>query len=137
MLPITSLGLNHDVSDERISTGIPRLDAMLGGKGFFRGSSILLIGHGRHRQDHLAATFAEAACRRGERVLFFSFEESPPDHPQHAVHRLRPGTVVKQGLLRFHSARASLYGLEMHLAIIHKIVQDFDPQVVVLDPVGT
>src|ERR1039457_1525500 len=77
VLPITSLGLNHKISSERIATGIPRLDAMLGGRGFFRGSSILLTGTPGTGKTIIAANFAQAAARRGERTLFFSFEESP------------------------------------------------------------
>src|ERR1022692_2519124 len=117
VLPITSLGLSHKISAERIATGIPRLDAMLGGRGFFRGSSILLTGTPGTGKTIISANFAHAACRRGERTLFFSFEESP-DQIIRNMHyiglRLRP--LVKRGLLRFHAARPSLYGLEMHLA---------------------
>jgi len=136
VLPITSLALNHKVSRERIATGIPRLDAMLGGKGFFRGSSILLTGTPGTGKTIVAANFAQAAARRGERVLFFSFEESP-DQIIRNVHSigLRLEPLVKRGLLRFHSARPSLYGLEMHLATMFKEIALFRPQVVVVDPI--
>ena len=136
VLPITSLGLNHEVSDERISTGIPRLDAMLGGRGFFRGSSILLTGTPGTGKTITAASFAQAAARRGERVLFFSFEESPSQIMRNMRSiglRLEP--LVKSGLLRFHSARPSLYGLEMHLATMFKEIAEFRPHVVVVDPI--
>ena len=136
VLPITSLGLNHKVSSERIVTGIPRLDAMLGGRGFFRGSSILLTGTPGTGKTIISANFAHAAARRGERVLFFSFEESPAQiiRNMHSIGlRLQP--LVKRGLLRFHSARPSLYGLEMHLATMFKEIATFQPDVVIIDPI--
>jgi len=136
VLPITSLALNHKVSSERIATGIPRLDAMLGGRGFFRGSSILLTGTPGTGKTIIAANFAHAAARRGERVLFFSFEESPNQiirNMQSIGLRLEP--LVKRGLLRFHSARPSLYGLEMHLATMFKEIAKFQPRVVIMDPI--
>ncbi|HTI71335.1 MAG TPA: circadian clock protein KaiC [Candidatus Limnocylindria bacterium] len=136
VLPITSLGLNHKVSNERIATGISRLDAMLGGRGFFRGSSILLSGTSGTGKTNVAANFAQAAARRGERVLFFSFEESPNQIIRN-VHSigLRLEPLVKAGRLRFHSARPSLYGLEMHLATMFKEITSFKPQVVIVDPI--
>jgi len=136
VLPITSLALNHKVSNRRIATGIPRLDAMLGGKGFFRGSSILLSGTSGTGKKIIAANFAQAAAKRGERVLFFSFEESPNQiirNMRSIGLRLEP--LVKDGLLRFHSARPSLYGLEMHLATIFKEIAAFNPEVVIIDPI--
>jgi len=136
VLPITSLGLNHKISSERIATGIARLDAMLGGRGFFRGSSILLTGTPGTGKTIIAANFAQAACRRGERTLFFSFEESPNQiirNMQSIGLRLEP--LVKRGLLRFHAARPSLYGLEMHLATMFKEITGFKPQVVIIDPI--
>src|SRR5664280_733044 len=136
VLPITSLGLNHKVSNERIATGIPRLDAMLGGRGFFRGSSILLTGTPGTGKTIIAANFAQAAARRGERVLFFSFEESPNQiiRNMHSI-GLRLEPLVKRDLLRFHSARPTLYGLEMHLATMFKEIAAFQPQVVIVDPI--
>jgi circadian clock protein KaiC len=138
VLPITSLGLDHKVSNERISTGIPRLDAMLSGRGFFRGSSILLTGTPGTGKTNTAACFAVAAARRGERVLFFSFEESPNQIIRNmrsiGLH-LEP--LVQCGLLRFHSARPSLYGLEMHLATMFKEIAAFQPAVVILDPINS
>ena len=136
VLPITSLGLNHKVSSERIPTGIPRLDAMLGGRGFFRGSSILLTGTPGTGKSIIAANFAQAACRRGERTLFFSFEESPNQiiRNTHSI-GLRLEPLVKRGLLRFHAARPSLYGLEMHLATMFKEIATFQPHVVIVDPI--
>ncbi len=136
VLPITSLGLNHKVSSERIATGIPRLDAMLGGRGFFRGSSILLTGTPGTGKTIVAANFAQAACRRGERALFFSFEESPNQiiRNTHSI-GVRLETFVRRDLLRFHSARPSLYGLEMHLAVMFKEIAAFQPRVVIVDPI--
>jgi circadian clock protein KaiC len=109
---------------------------MLGGRGFFRGSSILLTGTPGTGKTIVAANFAQAACRRGERTLFFSFEESPnPIIRNMQSIGLRLGPLVKRGLLRFHAARPSLYGLEMHLATMFKEIVDFQPQVVVIDPI--
>jgi circadian clock protein KaiC len=136
VLPITSLALNHKVSTERIATGVSRLDAMLGGQGFFRGSSILLTGTSGTGKTIIAANFAQAAARRGERVLFFSFEESPNQiiRNMHSI-GLRLEPLVRKGLLRFHSARPSLYGLEMHLATMFKEIAAFQPHVVIIDPI--
>jgi circadian clock protein KaiC len=136
VLPITSLGLNHKISSERVATGIPRLDAMLGGRGFFRGSSILLTGTPGTGKTIVSANFAQAACRRGERTLFFSFEESPNQiirNMQSIGLKLEP--LVMRGLLRFHAARPSLYGLEMHLATMFKEITEFKPSVVIVDPI--
>jgi circadian clock protein KaiC len=136
VLPITSLGLNHKVSSERISTGIPRLDAMLSGRGFFRGSSILLTGTAGTGKTSVGGCFAQATARRGERVLFFSFEESP-DQIIRNLHSigLRLAPLVQRGRLRFHSARPTLYGLEMHLATMFKEIAAFEPAVVIVDPI--
>jgi circadian clock protein KaiC len=136
VLPITSLGLNHSVSNERLSTGIPRLDAMLGGRGFFCGSSILLTGTSGTGKTSVAAYFAQAAARRGDRVLFFSFEESPRQIVRNMRSiglRLEP--LVESGLLRFHAARPTLCGLEMHLATMFKEIAELKPAVVIVDPI--
>jgi circadian clock protein KaiC len=136
VLPITSLGLNHRVSNRRISTGIPRLDAMLGGRGFFQGSSILLTGTPGTGKTSVAACFAEAAARRGDRVLFFSFEESPNQIVRNMRSiGLRLDPWVQRGLLRFHAARPTLCGLEMHLATMFKEIATFHPTVVIVDPI--
>jgi len=109
---------------------------MLGGRGFFRGSSILLTGTPGTGKTIVAANFAQAACRRGERTLFFSFEESPNQiiRNMHSI-GLRLDPLVKRGLLRFHAARPSLYGLEMHLATMFKEITEFQPRVVIVDPI--
>jgi circadian clock protein KaiC len=137
ILPITSLGLDYHVSSERISTGIPKLDTMLGGKGFYRGSTILVSGTAGTGKTSMSATFAEAACRRGERCLYFAFEESPSQIIRNM------GSIgidlarwVKKGLLKFHAARPSLYGLEMHLLTFHKVIEEFNPQVFIVDPIS-
>ncbi len=138
VLPVTSLGLQHKVSDERISTGVPRLDTMLGGQGFYRGTTILVSGTAGTGKTSMAAHLIDAACRRGERCLYFSFEESPAQMIRNMRSiGLNLETWSRKKLLQFHSSRATFYGLEMHLAIIHKVVRDFQPQVVVIDPVGS
>jgi len=137
ILPITSLGLDYAVSNARVSTGVPKLDAMLDGKGFYRGSTILVSGTAGTGKTSLSATFADAACRRGERCLYFAFEESPSQIIRNM------GSIgmdlaqwVNKGLLRFHSARPSLYGLEMHLVTFHKVIDAFKPDVFIIDPIS-
>jgi circadian clock protein KaiC len=136
VLPITSLGLQHEASNERISSGIPRLDSMLGGEGYFRGSTILVSGTAGCGKTSLSAHFAAAACERGERCLYFAFEESPGQ----LMRNMRSIGIdlepwMKQGLLHIHSSRAAIHGLEMHLATIHKLVRELQPRVVIMDPV--
>ncbi len=135
VLPITSLGLNHQVTDERISMGVPELDEMLGG-GLYRGSSVLFSGTAGTGKTTVAATFLQAACARGERSIYFSFEESQ----RQTIRNMRSvgldlQQVVDQGLLLFHAMRPTQHGLEMHLATVFKLVRDFQPKNVVLDPV--
>ena len=138
VLPVTSLALQHIVSSERVSTGVARLDAMLGGKGYYRGSSVLVSGTAGTGKSSLAAHFADATCRRGERVLYFAFEESPSQ----IMRNMRSIGIdlhhwVKKGLLQFHATRPSFAGLETHLAKKHKVVNAFKPQVVILDPLNS
>lgn len=136
VLPVTSLGLTHTASAERISSGVDRLDSMLGGKGYYRGSSVLMSGTAGTGKTSLAAFFVDAACRRGERCLYFLFEESPSQYMRNMRSiglDLEPW--VKQGLLKFHAARPNLYGLEAHLMTMHQLTEEFDPRVVVMDPV--
>ena len=135
VLPISSLGLNYPVNEERVSSGIARLDAMMSGKGYFRGSSILISGTAGTGKTSLATAFADKTCRGGARCLYFSFEESP----EQIIRNMRSigfnlDQWRKKDLLRFCSVRPTLYGLEMHLASIHKMVVDFKPQAVVMDP---
>ena len=137
ILPITSLGLDYPVSRERISTGVPKLDTMLDGKGFYRGSTILVSGTAGTGKTSLSATFADAACMRGERCLYFAFEESPSQIIRNMGSiGINLARWVKKGLLKFYSARPSLYGLEMHLLTFHKVIEKFDPQVFVVDPIS-
>jgi circadian clock protein KaiC len=136
VLPITSIGLNHTVSRERISTGLERLDAMLGGRGYYQGSSVLVSGTAGAGKSSLAATFVDAACKRGERAIYFAFEESPDQ----IVRNMRSIGIdldphVRKGLLRFRAERPTLYGLETHLATMYKFIRDFRPHAVVVDPI--
>jgi len=138
VLPVTSLGLNHVVSSERVSSGITALDNMLEGKGYFSGSTVLISGTAGVGKTSIAAHFAEAACKRGERVLYFCFEESPNQMIRNMLSigiKLEPW--VQKGLLQFQATRPTFYGLEMHLAVTHKIVNAFKPDIVILDPINT
>jgi circadian clock protein KaiC len=138
VLPVTSLGLEHIVSNKRISSGITALDEMLEGKGYYRGSTILVSGTAGVGKTSVAAHFAEAACKRGERVLFFCFEESPNQLMRNMRSigiKLEPW--VHKGLLLFQATRPTLYGLEMHLAMTHKAVNAFKPDIVIMDPINT
>ena len=135
VLPVTSLGLQQIASKARIPTGVARLDAMLGGAGYFRGSSVLVSGTAGTGKTSLAAHFADAACRRGERALFLAFEESPSQIMRNMLSigiDLRPW--VEKGLLQFQANRPTVAGLEMHLTTIHKAIKAFKPQVVIVDP---
>jgi len=137
VVPITSAGMDHPASVERVSTGIAPLDEMLGGKGFFRGTSVLVSGSAGTGKTSIATHFAAASCGRGERCLYFSFEESQAQ----LVRNLRSIGLdlekgIKSGLLRIHSVRPTFYGLEMHLAQMHKLIAEFKPQVVVVDPIS-
>ncbi len=136
VLPISSLGLDHAAPALRISTGITRLDGMLGGKGFYRGSSILLSGTSGAGKTSVAAHFVDAACRRGERCLYFAFEESP----RQIVRNMRSIGIdlepwVRKGLLLFQAARPTYGGIEQHLLVTHRFVSGFQPSVVVVDPI--
>jgi len=136
VLPITSLGLSHKAPTEYVSTGIKRLDTMLNGRGFYRGSSILVSGTAGTGKSTIAAHFVEAACLRGERALIFAFEESQDQ----IIRNMRSIGIdlerhVRKGLLKFSNARPSSWGLEIHLALIHKTITEFDPAVVVVDPI--
>jgi len=136
VLPITSVGLNHKAPTERVASGISRLDTMLDGKGFYRGSSILLSGTAGTGKSTIAAHFVEAACKRGERALYFAFEESQDQIIRNTRSvGIELETFVKKDLLRFQNARPSTFGLEVHLASIHKLITTYEPHVVVVDPV--
>jgi circadian clock protein KaiC len=135
--PITSLLLDHSVSQERVSTGVDRLDVMLGGRGPYRGSSVLVSGTAGTGKSTLAAQFCDAACQRGERAIYFAFEESE----QQIIRNM--GSVglhlqrwVDDGLLLFRCVRPSRLGLEAHLLTLQTLVDDFNPAVVVVDPIS-
>lgn len=137
VMPVTSLGLQHSASTDRIPTGIARLDAMLGGVGYYRGSSVLISGTAGTGKSSLAAHFVDAACRRGERALYFAFEESPSQ----IIRNMRSIGIdlqpwVNKGLLLFQATRPSFAGLEMQLTMMHKTVNNFKPKVVVVDPLN-
>jgi circadian clock protein KaiC len=137
VLPVTSAGLAHAASDEVISTGIPGLNLMLGAGGFYRGTSILVSGTAGTGKTSLAAHFIEAVCARGERCLYFAFEESPAQ----IIRNMRSIGLdlqprVDAGLLRFEAARPSLFGLEMHLARMYREIEEFSPAATVLDPIS-
>ncbi|MDX9975107.1 MAG: circadian clock protein KaiC [FCB group bacterium] len=136
IMPLASLRLDHRVSLEHISSGVARLDEMLGGKGYFRGSTVLISGTAGTGKSSLLATFADAACRRGEKCLYFAFEESP----NQIVRNMRSIGIdlepwVRKGLLRFHAERATAHGLETHLVQIHALIDEFQPESVVFDPI--
>ncbi len=136
VLPITSLGLTHEASEKRISTGVPRLDQMLGGNGYYRGSSVVVSGTAGTGKSSLVAHFANATCSRGERALVFLLEESPSQY----LRNMRSIGIdlaawVDRGLLRIHAARPTLCGLESHLQTIHRLTAEFDPAIVAVDPI--
>jgi circadian clock protein KaiC len=136
ILPISSLGLNYPVRKGRISSGIDRLDAMMGGKGYFRGSSILISGTAGLGKSSIAASFADRCCRDGLKCLYCSFEESPSQITRNMRSiGFNLDRWIKKGLLQLFAVRPTIYGLEMHLSSIHKLVQDYKPQAVVMDPI--
>jgi len=137
VLPITSAGLGHAISDDAVPTGVKDLDAMLGIGGYFKGSSVLISGLAGTGKSTFGAAFAEAACKRGERCLYFAFEESPDQ----VVRNMRSVGIdlqphLKSGYLKFEAARPSLYGFEMHLARMHRDIVQFDPAAIIVDPIS-
>jgi circadian clock protein KaiC len=136
VLPVTSLSLSHNASTDRISTGIPALNKMLGGLGFYRGSSVLVSGTAGTGKTSIAGSFANETCLNGERCIYFAFEESP----QQIVRNMSSIGIdlqkhVDSGLLQFQASRPTLNGLEMHLLSINKVTSQFKPSVVILDPI--
>jgi circadian clock protein KaiC len=135
VLPVTSIELKHAATTERLSTGLADLDGMFGGQGYFRASSILISGTAGTGKTSLTAQFVNAACARGEKCVFFSFEESASQVIRNMKSigiNLKPW--IDKGLLQFQAARATTFGLEMHLVKIHRIIRDFAPSMVVVDP---
>lgn len=138
VMPLSEIGLEHSVSSERISSGIAQLDEMLGGSGYYRGSSILVSGTAGSGKTSLSASLAAATCGRGERVLFISMEESPAQ----IVRNMRSigidlTSCVNKGLLKLDSVRATSRGLELHLVQLYKAIRDFSPSVLVIDPISS
>jgi len=138
VMPITSASLDHIAPDERISSGIADLDVMLEGRGFFRGGSVLVSGMAGSGKSSIAAQFANSACRSGERCIYFALEESPAQ----ITRNMRSIGVdlqhwVDNGLLRFSAHRPSLFGLETHLATMHRDVEEFRPTAVIIDPLSS
>ena len=137
VLPITSLRLDHSAPNRRISSGIPRLDQMLGGKGYFRGSSVLVSGSPGTGKSSSGAQFIDAACRRGERCLIFAYEESP----EQILRNMRSiGLDLRRwlhdGRLEIHASRPTLHGMEQHLVMMHDMVRAFRPSAVLVDPIS-
>jgi len=136
VVPITSIGLTHQASTQRLPSGVDGLDEMLDGKGFFRGSSILVSGTAGTGKSSFAAAFVDAACSRGERALYLAFEESPSQ----ILRNMRSVDInlerwLRRGLLRIEAVRPTSMGLEGHLAWIHKLVEEHRPSIVVMDPI--
>jgi len=134
VLPVTSLRLEHAAPTERVSSGVAAIDAMLGGQGFYRGSTVLLSGTAGTGKTSFAAAFAEAACRRGERCLYFLLEESP----QQMMRNMRSIGIdleqwTRRGLLHLHAERPSRFGLEAHLAAMYQAIEELSPETVVVD----
>jgi circadian clock protein KaiC len=136
VLPLTSLELNHTASDERVPTGIPDLDVMLGGEGYYRGSAVLISGTAGTGKTSIAAHFIDGACSRGERCVYFSFEESASQVCRNmqsiGIHLER---WIDKGLLRFSATRPTTLSMEMHLVQMHAAIDEFNPTTVVIDPV--
>jgi circadian clock protein KaiC len=137
VMPVTSVGLGYDVPREFISSGVPRLDHMLNGKGFYRGSSILISGTAGSGKTSLAAIMADSVCRAGERCLYLAYEESQDQIIRNmASIGINLKQWVDQGLLHFHNSRTTLYGPEMHLLTIQKLSEEFQPALVIIDPIS-
>lgn len=138
VLPLSTVGLQHQVTDERFATGVSGLDEMLGGKGLYRGSSVLISGTSGTCKTTLASTITDAACRRGETVLYFGFEESQAQ----VIRNMRSvgldlETWTDAGLLHYHCQRPTSVGLETHLALMRQQIGQLSPHLVVIDPVSS
>ena len=138
VLPITSASLTHHTTSHRVSSGVQRLDAMMGGKGFFQGSSVLVSGTAGTGKSSLAAHFVDAACRRGERAIYFTFEEAS----EQIIRNMKSIGIdlerwVRRGLLQFAAHRPTAYGLEKHLIMMQRSMNDFHPSVVAVDPLNS
>lgn len=137
VMPITSMRLDHEAPAQRVSSGISGLDDMLGGKGFYRGSSILVSGAPGTGKSSIGATFANAACKRGERALLFAYEESSKQLIRNmASIGLDLERWIDAGLLTIHASRPTLQGLEQHLVYMYDLVKRVRPSIVVVDPIS-
>ena len=137
VLPITSLELEHLASAERTSTGIKRLDTMIGGQGYYRGTTVLISGTAGTGKTSFAAEFARAACERGKRCLYFAFEESPSQ----IVRNMNSIGIdfqpyIDKGLMQISASRPMAYGLEMHLISMRRLIEKFEPTIVIVDPIS-
>jgi circadian clock protein KaiC len=131
------MSLSHTATKGRIKSGIPRLDEMLGGEGYYRGSSVLISGQAGTGKTSISATFADAACRRGEKCIMMVFEESESQ----VVRNMKSIGLdlekwIKKGLLKFHAVRPTAYSLEMHLSMMIRLIDEFKPKVIVVDPIS-
>jgi circadian clock protein KaiC len=136
VIPITSLGLDYKASSERVSSGIVHLDQMLSG-GYFKGTSVLVTGTAGTGKSSIAAMFAIDICKKGQKCIYFAFEESESQ----VIRNMRSigldlTPFIKKGLLKFHAMRPSIHGLEMHLALMHELIKDFGPAALVIDPIS-
>jgi circadian clock protein KaiC len=137
VLPVTSLGLDHEVSDEIISSGVQGVDEMLGKGGLYKGSTILITGTAGTAKTTFASSFAHETCKKNEKCLYFAFEESEQQllrNMKQVGLDLQPH--IEKGILQIYASRPTLYGLEMHLVSIHKLIKEFQPDVVVIDPMS-
>ena len=137
LMPITSAALDYVVPKERYSTGIPELDVMLSGQGFYKGSTIMVSGSPGTGKTSIACTFANAVCKKGERCIYFALEESPSQILRNMNSiglNLEP--YIEKGLLQVHSTRPTLYGLETHLSIMQRQIDEFNPSLVIIDPIS-
>jgi len=137
LFPVTELGMEYQVSKERLSSGIPKLDEMLGGKGFYRASSILLTGTAGTGKSSVAASFVSAACQQGESALYISYEESQDQIIRNMKSiGLNLKTWIDREKLTFHTTRVTTHGLEEHICLFQKLIERLDPEVVVIDPMS-
>ncbi|MGE8340323.1 MAG: circadian clock protein KaiC [Flavobacterium sp.] len=137
VLPITSLKLDNEVSSDIISTGVPGLNEMFHGGGFYRGSNILVSGTAGTAKTTVGCYFANEQCEKNEKTIYFAFEESP----HQLVRNMKSIGVdlekhIKKGILQIHSSRPSLNGLELHLLTLRKLIKEFEPTTIIIDPIS-
>jgi len=138
VIPVTSLKLDYKSPNEIISTGLPGLDKLFEAGGLFRASSTLITGTAGTSKTILAGYFALSSCMRKERVLYFSFEESPDQLQRNMLSiGIDLKLHIKSKLLYIHASRPSLQGLEMHLLVLHKLLDEFKPRTIIVDPISS